>query len=1247
MMKVSPKPADVTWTDDQWKAIDARGNNILVAAAAGSGKTAVLVERIIRKVISVDNPVDVDRMLIVTFTNAAAAEMRSRIGEALEKELKKNPASLHLRRQLSLLNRANISTLHSFCMKVIRQHYYEVETDPNFRIVDDAEGELIREEIIDELFEEEYGKEDNTEFYNVVDRYSGDRSDDALRSLVRRLYDFSRSHPDPGEWLDEMVRIYDLEDAETIDDLPWTKELLEDVKLQLSGALSWINKGIELASLADGPAKYMENLTEDKGYVEQIVHAANWEDVYYAFQRGGFGRLKSISKKDEVDEVLKERVKGLRDQAKKQVEAVKQDLFLKSPDTMVDELKAMAPSVATLVRLVKEFGRRYASAKKEKALLDFNDLEHLCLEVLGKKAAEKGSWEPTRTAVEFQEHFEEVLTDEYQDTNFVQETILSLLSTGKNRFMVGDVKQSIYRFRLAEPSLFLNKYKTYQKEGESDGWRIDLAKNFRSRCEILDATNYVFRQIMDEAVGEISYDDDAELRHGNMDYPDQDGLETELAIINKGTPLKMKEPGDEQTELEEDLETSQMETRFIIDKIKQLIQSQYPVYDKNLKRTRPVTYRDIVILMRSMPWAATMMDECKKEAIPVYADLSTGYFEAVEVQVMMSLLKVIDNPYQDIPLASVLRSPMYNFDDRELAHIRIMEKGKSYYEALKTTASESPDLNIRDKASHFLDRLESWRTKARSGALSDLIWELYRETGYFSYVGGMPGGKQRQANLRALYDRARAYESTSFRGLFRFLRFIERMQDRGDDLGAARALGEQEDVVRIMTIHKSKGLEFPVVFVAGMNKKFNMRDLHSPYLLHKDLGFGSKFIDPELRVSYPTLPQLAIKKRMHLESLAEEMRVLYVALTRAKEKLYLVGTVNEAEKSLEKWKEFLPEPEWLLPAVDRQKGSSYLDWVGPAVLRHRSAREILAGEVGEPAASGSEIYSDASKWAVQIIEQEDFQKTAEEIPDEESSMEWYLKKQMPVPAESEKRELVNKRLEWQYGYLDSSVHRSKQTVSEVKREAADEYTDTALIKGFKSEYAARPKFLQKKTLSPAEKGTVMHAVMQHISLASQPSQEDVEKKVFMMVEDELLTKEQAESVDTEKISSFFTTELGQQLLQAEWVKREIPFNLGMPASKVYSGWDQKHDDNILIQGIVDCVFRDKDGKLVLIDYKTDKIEGRFNGGFEEALPVLKERYAVQVKLYSEALEQIWGEEVSQVCLYFFDSGKAISMKKGE
>ncbi|MDQ0339679.1 ATP-dependent helicase/nuclease subunit A [Caldalkalibacillus uzonensis] len=1254
-MKVKAKPEGSQWTDEQWQAIAGGGNNMLVAAAAGSGKTAVLVERIIQKITDPDDPIDVDRLLIVTFTNAAASEMRKRIGEAIEKELSKRPASLHLRRQLSLLNRAMISTLHSFCLNVVRKHYYKLEIDPQFRIADETEAELLREEVLEELLEEEYGKQDNADFYALVDRYTSDRGDTELSALISKVYDFSRSHPDPDDWLEQMAASYEVDPDTPIDDLPWTSVLLQAVKLQLNGCRSVLEQALDWANAPGGPAPYGETLADDLMRIQALLHKQSWEEMYSAFVQFSFGKLKPVRGKD-VDKSIQDKVKAARDEVKKQVEKL-QELFSRPPQALVHDVREMAPLVRTLVRLVRAFGERYWEVKKARGLVDFNDLEHLALHILSDKGGQpsglpSGQVSPSEVALDFQQQFVEVLVDEYQDTNLVQETILQLVSRENNLFMVGDVKQSIYRFRLAEPGLFLHKYQCFTRTGEGPGLCIDLARNFRSRREVLDATNYIFRQIMDESIGEIAYDHQAELKLGAA-YPDYEDTAAELLVINRGEPVNVhpatgadeEEEGNREREAEEELESAQLEARLIARKIKDLIGKLHQVLDKETGVLRNITYRDIVILMRSMPWAPTIMEELKQQGIPVYAELSSGYFEAVEVSTMLSLLKVIDNPDQDIPLAAVLRSPIVGLSENELAKIRLQVKQGSYFTALKTACRTLAAEPLGKKVKQFYDQLQKWRIRARQGALSELIWQLYRETGYYDFVGGMPGGKQRQANLRALYDRARIYESTSFRGLFRFLRFIERIQDRGDDLGTARALGEQEDVVRLMTIHKSKGLEFPVVFVAGLGKAFNMQDLRGNVLLHKELGFGSRFIDPEQRITYPTLPQLALKQRLHLEAIAEEMRVLYVALTRAKEKLYLIGTVRDGEKALERWQTALAHREWLLPDHDRARATCYLDWIGPAVIRHREAKDWHHS--GQPPRS-TEVAQDPSRWKVTFVERAHFNEVDQEREIREEAYWQALEQGLPVPSSSPFQEKVKQQLTWRYPHQAASTHRSKQSVTEIKREwmAPDAYTDTQYIRTFRSSLAERPRFVQEQKLSAAEKGTAMHLVMQHVPLSAPVTEECVQDLVVRMVEQELLTEEQAEAIDIPAIVRFFESEVGQRLLSAPFVRREVPFSYGLPAHQAYRDWEGPRDTDeeevVLIQGVIDCLFRDEQG-LVLLDYKTDAISGRFPGGFEEAKPVLLERYQVQLELYTRAVEEIWQEHVTEKYLYFFDGGQWLAV----
>lgn len=1016
--------------------------------------------------------------------------------------------------------------------------------------------------------------------------------------------------------------------------------------MQLEAAATMLNQGLELTRAPAGPAPRAVTLESDLQQVMMLkqAHSKSWEELYISFQQINFPQLKPC-KGDEYDEVLKEQVKDLRDGAKDLIKQIKADYFDRKPEFYINDLRKLRPSIETLVSLVSEFGKRYDLIKKEKGLVDFADLEHFCLSILQTKDVE-GAAIPSDASKYYRRHFHEVLVDEYQDTNFVQESIIQLVckesTENGNLFMVGDVKQSIYRFRLAEPGLFLKKYKLFSSKGNEHGLRIDLSQNFRSRAEVLDGTNYIFKQVMDEQVGEISYDEQAELKLGAA-YPESNQTKAELLMINYD--------GDENAEEEEgefdssELETVQLEARLMAKKIKTLIQQPYQVYDKKLGGTRDITYRDIVILLRSMPWAPQIMDEFKQQGIPVYADLSSGYFQATEVSIMLSLLKVIDNPYQDIALAAVLRSPIVGLSADELAYIRLQHKKGSFYDAVKVVLDnileDGQYKKMQEKLNEFHSMLQNWRHYARQGSLSELIWRIYQTTGYYDFVGGMPGGKQRQANLRALYDRARQYESTSFRGLFRFLRFINKLQDRGDDLGTARALGEQEDVIRIMTIHKSKGLEFPVVFVAGLSKPFNVRDLNSSYLLHKDLGFGSKYIDSKLRISYPTLPQLAIRQQMKNEMLAEEMRVLYVALTRAKEKLFLIGTIKRLEKRLEQWSILLDHQEWLLPSFERSKAKCYMDWLAPSLLRHRDG-DVL--RQNRSLSNNHELSNHPSKWELFLIDPRELQQDTLTEESMDKLIITKLQNGEQVPIESEYKELIENRLTWGYKFKTASHHRSKQSVSEIKRmrEVQDSFSETMLLNNSQKVIAERPRFLQGKSLTPAEIGTAMHMVMQHIELVSPITEEHVRERISFMVVNELLTKEQSDYIDVNGIVSFFQTEVGNRILKATNVMREVPFSLGLPSNEVYLDWNGP-TETILLQGVIDLIFEDEQG-VVLLDFKTDTTTSRFPHMTQEQIgQQLKERYEVQLELYSKAVEHIFKQSLNEKYLYFFDGMYLIKM----
>lgn len=1071
-----PKPEGSFWSDDQWSAIAEHGEDILVAAAAGSGKTAVLVERIIRKIADPSQGFSVDRLLVATFTKAAAAEMKQRIREALERALEERPEEEHLRRQLSLLGRASITTLHSFCMEVIRRYYQQIPLNPAFRILNENEAEMLRQELLEELFEEKYGEEEEgSTFRELVDWFSGERNDDAMHRLVQRLYDFSRSHSWPDHWLMEMAAAFQVESVEALGQTAWVQSILRDAALALRGAAGLLRQGIQISLQPEGPAPYAETLNADLVMVEGLLSAVEvmpWERLPEVFQPAAFGKLKPC-KKDQTDPGLQEQVKELRETAKKTVTELKASLFGRSAFTFWQELEQAAPLMQELSRLVSAFGERYRQAKQERGQVDFNDLEHYCLHILRHEDSTPEHSMPSDAAMEYRARFDEVLLDEYQDTNTVQEDIVRLISRERpgNRFMVGDVKQSIYRFRLAEPGLFMNKYRSYRANapgheddhGESStheqtgmGKRIDLARNFRSRAEVVHSVNVIFRQLMNEGVAEISYDERAQLAYG-ASFPSEtiggEAYTPEIMLIDRqGSGPDLTDDTEEgadvaSAELESaELETAQLEARAIARRIREMLgETDKPalsVYDKALQTMRPARYGDIVILLRStLMWAPMMIEEFRQQGIPAGGEQSKGYFQATEVEVMLSLLQLVDNPRQDIPLASVLRSPMVGLDEEELAQIRLGHQGQSFYDAVVSAAGpwkseknghgqhavagqgsnvdsviqmQWPEVwsgleqaqresavtaemevdageqveehaHIREQAEavfhveeegyaalqrkliRFMRQLEQWRLEARQGSLSELIWRIYRDTGYLDWVGGLPGGQQRQNNLKALYDRARQYEeATANRGLFRFLTYVSRLRENGGDLGtAASGSGEQDNVVRIMTIHRSKGLEFPIVFVGGISKMFNQQDLHAPFLMHKELGFGPRFVDRGNRVAYPTLANLAIRRRAQFELLAEEMRVLYVALTRPKEKMILVGTVKDAAKKAQAWSQVKDSSELALPDYLLAAGRSYLDWIGPALIRHPDAA-VLRELAGDRDTYSACLASDESRWSIWI-----------------------------------------------------------------------------------------------------------------------------------------------------------------------------------------------------------------------------------------------------------------------------------------
>ncbi|MFB9280063.1 UvrD-helicase domain-containing protein [Cohnella cellulosilytica] len=1296
------KPEGSRWTDEQWAAIAADGAHLLVAAAAGSGKTAVLVERIISRIADESRPLDVDAMLVATFTKAAAAEMKERIRHALEEALERAPESKHLRRQIALLPRASVTTLHSFCLEVVERYAPLIELDPGFRMANDTEAGLLRMDTLDELFEERYAAEGGSgELALLADRFGGERDDEPLHRLVLELHEFAGSHPWPEHWLRETAaRFGEAEAGELLESL-WVKSLRDDAELLLQGTLQMLRAALRIAHEPGGPEPYIETLFADIDGLEQAAAAFatdSWEAWQAAASGIRFGRLKAC-KGDEYDPALIERVKALRESAKKTAGKLAEEWLVRTPEQYARELRELAPEMMSLAELAIGFGERYEQAKRAKGLLDFGDLEHYALRILRDASSTPDNSVPSLAALGFRDRFAEIYLDEYQDTNEVQEAIVSLIARSDpgNVFMVGDVKQSIYRFRLAEPGLFLEKYKTYlpyeadiadagRLEGEP-GLRIDLARNFRSRREILNAANHVFRLIMREPVGEIDYDEQAELKYSDG-YPeaqteaggsnpyavelivldgaasaaseDEEGAENPQAGADDRS-ARDDEPGaaDESSEETEDLEAAQIEARCIADEIRKLMgtgggEDQVPpfaVYDAKAKLHRPVQYRDIVILLRAVSaLAPTMIEELKAAGIPAYADLATGYFAATEVDTVLSLLSVIDNPRQDIPLAGVLRSPIGGLSAEDLARIRLVRRRGSFWEAFAAAAGGGeaaeaalPDPGVRRSLGEFLGRLEIWRDFARREPLGELLWMLYRETGYYDFVGGLPGGGQRQANLRALVDRAIQYERSSrFRGLFRFLRFLGRMRDTGADLGAARALGESENVVRIVSIHRSKGLEFPVVFAAGLGRNFNRRDLNGAFLKHKKLGFGPRVYERDTRVTYPTLPQLAIRRKLAAEMLAEEMRVLYVALTRPKEKLFLIGASKDAAKLREQWAETAAMAENGLPPHAAAAARKYLDWLGPAAA--------LAAESADPASRWLIRFEPFAAYTNRVSEAQ------EAAPDDNRLWNAVVDGDPVRAAAAPTAEAIGRILSWRYPHEAASQVAAKKSITALKlrqggeaavrppelqiaaaeedvpdewreRLADDEEAQTSAV----TFRLRRPRFMSARQLTPAERGTAYHLVMQHLPLDGDASAERIAELLDGLEERRILSADQKAGIDASAVAAFCATPLYDRMRKSARVLREVPFTYGLDAASVYPGaLEPDAGETVIIQGVIDCLFQEGDG-LVLVDYKTDALKG-----LDAAAAAEKHRF--QVERYAEAAGGVAGMPVKETYVYFFDDG---------
>ena len=1238
------------WTNEQLMAIDTRGCNLLVAAAAGSGKTAVLVERIIKIITDKENPVDIDRLLVVTFTSAAAGEMRERIADAISKELEKDPNSKILQKQLTLLSRANITTMHSFCLDVIRNNFHEIDLDPSFRISDETEGTLMKLEAITEIFEELYEAEDK-EFLNLLDAYGGGKDDKKLQDLSLNLYEFSMSGPWPEKWLNEKAEEFNITSEEELESSSWIRVLKESICTELQGVIRNLEAALDLAENSAGLEPYGENLSEDISLIRDIsekLYSASLEELYRAISFVEFSKLKRVLSKNVEDPKVQERIKKVRDEAKKSMGAISQEIFNAPPNDIIRDLRITYPLMKSLIKLVIKFKNTYEEKKRERGILDFNDLEHLCLKILINEESE--SVEPSQVALGFREKFDEVLVDEYQDSNNVQETIVSLVSRKElenpNLFMVGDVKQSIYRFRQAKPELFLQKYNSYSTEEGSKNRKIMLYKNFRSREEVISGVNFVFKELMSETLGELEYTEEEALNLGAA-YPEAD---LEEAIIGGALELHIGEKTSEETqeveeesedieEEDEDLTGVQLEARIVGKRIKELMTAKnsktFMVIDKTTGTYRKVRFKDIVILLRATKnWSTVFSEELEALGIPVYSDTGTGYFETIEIRTILSLLQIIDNPLQDVPMLASLRSPIFSFDANELGELRILGENKYFYETIedieegRITVSEE----FKEKCNYFITSLNKWRKRATYTPIDEFIWYLYMDTSYYGFVGAMPNGAQRQANLKILFQRAKQFETTSFKGLFNFINFIHKLRKSSGDMGSAKILGENEDVVRIMSIHKSKGLEFPVVFLSGIGKKFNLMDLNKEVMFHDELGLGPQVIDLEHRITYPSIAKNAIKRKILLETLSEEMRILYVALTRAKEKLILTGSVNNFEKAAEKWNSSASMGDEKIPAAELIKKRSFLDWIGIALCRHKDG-DMLRGsnEVSKI------IDGDKSNWNIKMWIKS--QLVGDEISTDVDKVE---EKELFVDKKINKvDEEIERRLGFKYEFIESSMLPSNISVSELKKRAYSEIVEEVSQDLFKADFIAKPKFLQEERgLSAAERGTVIHFFMQKLDLLKGNTFGEIKEQLEELVSRELLREDEAKVININKIKNFINSNLGKRMLesanQGKKVVRELPFYTEISALEFNKELGEEYkDENIRLQGVIDAYFEEEDG-IVLLDYKTDYVE-------EGTIDKIVERYRLQLDYYTRALEKITGKKVKERYLYLFGIDKEVKV----
>ena len=1211
----------VSWTEEQQKVIDTRNCNILVSAAAGSGKTAVLVERIIQRITDKNNPVDIDELLIVTFTRAAAGEMKERIRQAIEKKLEANPEDEHLQRQSTLVHHALITTIDSFCSYIVKNYFHLIDLDPSFRMGDEGEMRLLQADVADAVLEEAY-TEEAPSFLAFSDGFAGGKTDKKIPEMMIKLYSFSMSYPYPEEWLLNCRKAYEVKTLEELENADWMKLIKNEVKQEIKEVSMLLKQALEIAKEPDGPVFYIGLLEDEASAVAKLERTENFFEWKEMLDKLEFKRLPAGKKaeKELVSENQQELAKNLRSEAKDQIKALKERYFQETAEEMLENLQRAGEPVGVLVDLTLAFMKLYREKKKEKNILDFGDLEHYALEILIKHTEEED--ERTDAARELSKKFAEIMIDEYQDSNLVQEKLLTSVSKMEdgiyNIFMVGDVKQSIYRFRLARPDLFMEKFKTYPQEEGMDCLRIDLHKNFRSRAEVLEGVNYLFYQIMGEDLGGVEYDRTAALYPGRIFQP---------------KPEEESEPATEVLLLEDEEEnTRELEARMVALRIGELA-GKYLVLDKKTEEYRPAKYSDFTILLRTMSgWAETFKKILNSCGIPASVTTKTGYFSAQEVTTVLDYLKILDNPMQDIPLAAALHGLPDGFSFQELAEIKVlgMENEKTgFYEALLLGEKLSSPLG--EKIRRFFAVYRELRRKVPYTPMHELIWDFYDATDFLVYQQAFVSGEQRKANLLMLAEKARDYESTSYRGLFNFIRYIENLKKYQVDFGEANTLSENEDTVRIMSIHGSKGLEFPIVFVCGMGKQINMQDARESIVLHPDLGIGSPYVDTQLRIRTRTILQKAVQREILLESLGEELRILYVALTRAKEKLILTGVTSKLEDTLKSFEMLKKQEEERLPYGLRVKGKSYLDWVLKALARHRAMKPLY--EMYKLSVYPfNEMYDKEPDFTVRQVQPlelvlDEAQLRTEEMLKKGELLLWDSKE----VYDETWRELFKDSFSYEYPYEAEGAIPAKLTVSEIKRMQNEDIEESEMLLKEKETEEIVPFFMQetKEELKGAAKGTLYHRVWENLDYDKIDTKEQIGEQLK-----NILTAEEQKSIWVPDFNRFAKSPLAGRMkaaAQREQFYREQPFVIAMPANQIREEYET--EEEILVQGIIDAYFEEEDG-LVLVDYKTDKVQ---KGQEKE----LVEKYKVQMQYYKKALEMITDKEVKEIYIYSTGIGKAV------